>query len=200
MFVRHYPRLPMRGRLLGAWTRAEGGQFVSRTLRLVLEQHHGVSVGKHSYGSLLRPGMADRGTSIARYVSVGPNVRRFGAAHPVDRLTLHPYWYNPRFGLVDLEQDVQRTECLIDHDAWIGANVVILPGCRRIGIGAVVGAGSIVTRDVPDFHVVAGVPARTTSIRLSPTHRHDLLEACPWELEPQEANEVLERLKRKHGS
>jgi acetyltransferase-like isoleucine patch superfamily enzyme len=48
----------------------------------------------------------------------------------------------------------------VGHDAWIGDYVVITPRCRRIGIGAVVGAGAVVTRDVPDYAIVAGVPAK----------------------------------------
>ncbi len=48
---------------------------------------------------------------------------------------------------------------VIRDDAWLGAGCIVLPGVR-IGEGSVVGAGSIVTKDVPDYTVVAGVPAR----------------------------------------
>lgn len=47
----------------------------------------------------------------------------------------------------------------IDDDAWLGTGCIILPDVR-IGKGAVVGAGAVVTKDVPDFTVVAGVPAK----------------------------------------
>jgi len=47
----------------------------------------------------------------------------------------------------------------IDDDAWLGTGSIILPNVR-IGSGAVVGAGSVVTKDVPDFTVVWGVPAK----------------------------------------
>ena len=47
----------------------------------------------------------------------------------------------------------------IEDDAWLGTGAIILPDVR-IGIGAVVGAGSVVTKDVPDFTVVGGVPAK----------------------------------------
>lgn len=57
------------------------------------------------------------------------------------------------------EAKSMRCPVIIGQDAWIGANSVILPG-RTIGEGAVVGAGSIVTKDVDPFTVVAGNPAR----------------------------------------
>lgn len=52
----------------------------------------------------------------------------------------------------------------IEHDAWLGANVIVLPG-RTIGEGAVVGAGSVVTKDVPPFAVVGGNPAKLIKMR-----------------------------------
>ena len=55
-------------------------------------------------------------------------------------------------------------EIIIEDDVWIGANCVITPNVR-IGRGAVVGAGAVVTRDVPPYTVVAGVPARPISRR-----------------------------------
>jgi maltose O-acetyltransferase len=48
---------------------------------------------------------------------------------------------------------------IIGDDAWLGTGCIVLPGVR-IGNGAVVGAGAVVTRDVPDYAVVAGIPAR----------------------------------------
>ena len=48
---------------------------------------------------------------------------------------------------------------VIEDDAWLGTGAIILPDVR-IGTGAVVGAGSVVTKDVPDFMVVGGVPAK----------------------------------------
>lgn len=190
-----YRKLPMRDRLLTIVARLEGGEFRSPSLRRVLKENWGVEVGLHSYGSPLVPGNADQGTTIGSYVSVGPNVRRLGAAHPLDEPSMHPYWYNPNLGMATTRDDVERTPCWIGHDAWIGANVTILPGCSRIGIGAVVGAGSIVTRDVGDFAVVVGNPARQISIRLDESTRQRLLDSQYWELPPEQAGAVLAEIR-----
>lgn len=47
----------------------------------------------------------------------------------------------------------------IGANAWVGLRAIVLPGCRRVGKHAVIGAGSVVTKDVPDFAIVAGNPA-----------------------------------------
>lgn len=175
--VHAFGRAPCRALLLRLVTKMEGGEFTSASLRRVLRRHYGVEVGAHSYGSLLVPGMADRCTVIGAYVSIGPNVRRFGASHPIDEISMHPYWYNSRLGYVGPDRDVARSACEIRDEAWIGANVVILPGCTRIGLGAVIGAGSVVTHDVGDFEVVAGNPARLIRNRLDHSHREVVLRA-----------------------
>jgi acetyltransferase-like isoleucine patch superfamily enzyme len=75
-----------------------------------------------------------------------------------ERVTLvissHPNFSRIRPFLKDISGHIE-----IDDDAWLGTGVVILPNVR-IGTGAVVGAGSVVTKDVPDFTMVAGVPAK----------------------------------------
>jgi len=110
-------------------------------------------------------------------------------------LSLHPYWFEPKFEFVGPDADVERTSLEIGADAWIGANVTILPGCTRIGVGAVIGAAAVVTGDVPDFAVVVGNPARVIRERLTPHERAALLERRPWEFEPEHAARVLAEIR-----
>jgi acetyltransferase-like isoleucine patch superfamily enzyme len=191
----YFYRWPVVGKVLARIAvKLEGGQLTSRTLRDILAEYWDVSVGDYSYGSLLVPGRADRRTSIGRYVSIGDNVRRFGAAHPMDSPSMHPYWYNPDLGFVGPQADVQRSVCRIGDEAWIGANVTILPRCNRIGTGAVIGAGSVVTKDVPPFAIALGNPARVVGYRFDEEHRTQLLASRFWELEPSHAKALIQEL------
>lgn len=190
--VSNYLRLPVRSKVLAIAVKLEGGPMLSTSLREVLRDYFKVTVGDFSYGSLLHPGFADAYTIIGRYVSVGPGVRRIGAAHPLDSVSMHPFWYNPALGFVDRSRDVDRTACVIGHDCWIGANSIILPGCRSIGIGAVIGAGSIVTKDVPPFAVVAGNPARVIRYRFSHTRIEEIIRSEYWMRGPGDVKMYLD--------
>jgi maltose O-acetyltransferase len=53
----------------------------------------------------------------------------------------------------------------IMEDVWIGARAIILPGCKRIGAHSIIGAGAVVTRDVPDYAIVGGNPAKIIRMR-----------------------------------
>jgi acetyltransferase-like isoleucine patch superfamily enzyme len=62
------------------------------------------------------------------------------------------------------QQGIRVAKTIIGDDVWIGANAVIMPGVR-IGRGAIIAAGAVVTKDVPVFAIVAGVPAKIISSR-----------------------------------
>src|SRR5882762_1956793 len=85
--------------------------------------------------------------TIGSRTLVGPNVNFYSATHPLDP--------EVRNGLKGPEMG---KEIHIDEDVWIGGNVTVLPGVK-VGRGAVLGAGSVVTRDLAPYMVVAGYPA-----------------------------------------
>jgi acetyltransferase-like isoleucine patch superfamily enzyme len=158
----------------------ETGRYYSATLRDILREYHGVHVGAYSYGACLEPGAFPPGVFIGRYVSIAGNVAISRRNHPLDRLSLHPFFYEPELGVVD-ELGLDENPLHIGHDAWIGNGANIVAGCRSIGVGAVIGAGSVVTRDVPDFAIVGGAPAKTLKMRFSPEIRAGILESRWWE-------------------
>lgn len=147
--------------------RLEGGPFFSETLRQILREFHGAEIGRYSYGPILEPGVMPRGSKVGAYCSIGPGLTIYRRNHPVERPSLHPFFYNHRVGFLDRDtiEDNAGNPLEVGNDVWIGARVVILPGCRRIGNGAVLAAGALVTRDVPPYAVVGGAPARQLKTR-----------------------------------
>jgi virginiamycin A acetyltransferase len=158
------PRLRRRAMLLAF--RFEGGAFFSFSARAIMRTHFGVNIGAYSYGACFDQGAFQREVTIGRYVSIGPDVLVYRRDHPIDWLSTHPFFFNPHLGLVPRET-VPFRPLEIGHDSWVGARVIITPGCSRIGLGSIVGAGAVLTRDVPDFAVVAGVPARVIRERFN---------------------------------
>lgn len=86
--------------------------------------------------------------SIGSRTLVAPNVSFYSGTHPLDP-QLRNGTRGPETG----------KEIHVGEDCWIGGGAIILPGVS-IGRGSTVGAGSVVTKDVPPFHVVAGNPAK----------------------------------------
>lgn len=97
--------------------------------------------------------MIHSNVTIGANVMMGPDVKIYSRNH-VYASTEIP---------MRLQGKIQK-QTVIGNDVWIGANVVILPGVT-IGNHCVIGAGSIVTKDVPDYAVVGGNPARIIKMR-----------------------------------
>ena len=161
----------------------ESSEMRSATMRRIMRECHGVEIGAHSYGCF-DPVRFPAGTRIARYVSVGSGVRVFRRSHPVERLSLHPYFFNPKIG-APATADVRTEPLCIDDGVWIGGNAIILPGCRRIGRGAVVAAGSVVTRDVPAYAMVGGNPAQLMQPRFDDAATWAAEKSAWWTMEPE---------------
>lgn len=74
-----------------------------------------------------------------------------------------------RFDNIDLPLHEQGTlpdtPLEIGVDVWIGARAIVLPGCTRIGAHSIIGAGAVVTKDVPEYAIVGGNPAKVIRIR-----------------------------------
>ena len=92
---------------------------------------------------------------IGKYVMMGPNVIIYNTSHKFENTEIPMYY----------QGSVISQPLLIEDDVWIGTRVIILQNVKRIGKGSIIGAGSIVTRDVPDFAIVGGNPAKVIRFR-----------------------------------
>ena len=92
---------------------------------------------------------------IGKNVMMGPDVTILTHTHNIDRTDI-PMGH----------QGSRIAEVVIGNDVWIGMRVIIMPGVK-IGNGVVIGAGAVVTKDVPDFAIVGGVPAKIIRYRNS---------------------------------
>ena len=93
--------------------------------------------------------------TIGNYLMMGEDVVIIGGGHCFERTDI-PMGEQP---------SKEKTSLFIDDDVWIGSRAIILPGCSRIGRGAIIGAGAVVTKDVPDYAIVGGNPAKILKYR-----------------------------------
>lgn len=104
---------------------------------------------------------------IGKYVSISWNVSFGGAGnvrHQYDRISLSPFYQLRQFGLVDENEEVSVPNVVIGNDVWIGMGSMLMGGVT-VGDGAVIGAGSVVTKDVPPYAIVYGSPAKVHKYR-----------------------------------
>lgn len=127
--------------------------------------------------------------SIGRYCSIADQVVFGHQEHPVDWLSTSSFTYDPefmgrseaasRFQPRPLPTDAKRAPIVIGNDVWVGFRSYIRRGVR-LGDGCIVGAGAVVTRDVPPYAVVAGNPGRIVRYRFPPEVVAELLELQWW--------------------
>lgn len=139
---------------------------------------------------------------IGKFCSIAPGVVIGVGNHNYNNITTHPILYNNYYlkkmklnceklkqnGLID--RDVV-TE--IGNDVWIGMDANIKRGVK-IGDGAVIGAGTVVTHDVPPYAIVAGVPGRVIKYRFTEEQIKFLLENKWWDWSKEELNQKFELL------
>ncbi|MBB4823641.1 acetyltransferase-like isoleucine patch superfamily enzyme [Sporosarcina luteola] len=165
--------------------------------REMTEIINGVEVGKFSYGvrkHCLYGGVLKK---VGAFCSINDNVVIGEMNHPTNWITTHPIAYLPKNHLVGKEgvagfleesetvslyEFGNNGDIIIGNDVWIGTNVVILPSVT-IGNGAIIAAGAVVTKDVPDYAVVGGVPARIIKYRFTDEQIEILNTVCWWDWE-----------------
>ncbi|MCL6459403.1 MAG: acetyltransferase [Gorillibacterium sp.] len=158
--------------LLGEWTSIGSGNKITEAV-----------VGDYTY---TKEDVTINYTDIGKFGNIASHVCINPVQHPMDRVTQHHMTYRRKtYGLADTDDnlffDWRRTQRVtIGHDVWIGHGAIITKGVS-VGTGAIVGSGAIVTKDVPPYAIVVGVPAQPIRMRFSAEIVQQLLQIAWWD-------------------
>lgn len=145
------------------WKRKNKHNQITPVNKFPLEK---VKVGNYSYGPIdVRSwGSSEEGLEIGNFVSIGSGVKFIlGGNHEMNTITTYPF--KVKF-LKEEEEAWSKGLIIIKDDVWIGTDAIILSGVT-ISQGAIVAAGSVITKDVPPYAVVGGNPAKIIKFRFS---------------------------------
>jgi acetyltransferase-like isoleucine patch superfamily enzyme len=135
---------------------------------------------------------------IGNYCSISHDVIIGLGLHPLELFSTSPLFYrkkntlNVKFADEDYQFDEYKS-IKIGSDVWIGARVIIIDGVK-IGNGAVIATGAVVTKDVPPYAIVAGVPAKVIKFRFSEKVVENILATNWWDKHPEEIKEIEDSL------
>lgn len=173
----------------------EGGEAYSKTARILYKEAYGIEIGYGTYGGIWTNGsLRYRDFSIGNYCSIAQNVYIYTDNHPLDKFSTHPFLYCKSHGA---DEEISYSHPLIiGNDVWIGQNVIILPSCHNIGNGAVIGAGTIVTKDIDPYTINVWNPAHPIKKRFSDDVIKKLEETHWWDLELDELQKHIKYLQQ----
>ena len=136
---------------------------------------HAVDVGKYSYGALrVILDNDDNRLVIGNYCSIAPEVIFVpGSEHALNTVSTYPFKVKCMQG--QQHEALSKGDIIVEDDVWIGCRATIMSGVH-IGQGAVIAAGAVVTKDVPPYAVVGGVPAKVIKYRFAPHIIEELLK------------------------
>lgn len=151
-------------------------------------QFYNSSLGKYSYCGY---DCEVINCDIGAFCSIAGGVIIGGAQHPLNWVSTSPVFYNisggtgRHLGCLDAPQ-TKRT--IVGNDVWIGQRAIVMQGIT-IGNGAVIGAGAVVTKDIPPYAIVAGVPAKIIRYRFDDKVIKGLQDSLWWECSDAELRE-----------
>lgn len=165
---------------------------IEKYANFVAGYHFPLNFGAFTYSNSALPPEFSAG----RYCSIGRNVTVMGPDHPVDRVSSSPFTYSLglpslRAYFEDTQQDPYRPRRFVarspsvtlGNDVWVGSDVLFARGIS-VGDGAIIAARAVVTRDVPPFSIVAGVPARVIRMRFSDKILEEISQSAWWRYAP----------------
>lgn len=122
---------------------------------------------------------------IGAFCSFGPQVLAGLGRHPTEFVSTSPAFYSPnnsgcRISFVDRPLFEENLPIVIGSDVWLGARVIILDGVK-IGDGAIIAAGAVVTKDVEPYAIVGGIPAKLIRMRFDAETISRLLFSRWWD-------------------
>lgn len=152
--------------------------FLGKGVRLAKEVSIGndVSINDYSYvGKYSTIGSA----LIGKYCSIGPYCNIGPDSHPISWISSSPLFYKNYSLQRDSGYLEPKERPIIGNDVWIGSHVIILKGVT-IGDGAVLAAGSVVTKNVEPYSIVGGVPAKHLKFRFEREQIEKIIEKDIW--------------------
>lgn len=135
--------------------------------------------------------------TIGKFANLATGVRVNPSNHPWWRATLHHFTYRSASHGLHLPDDHEifawraKDRVVIGPDVWIGHNAIVMPGVK-IGTGAAIGSGAVVTKDVPPYAIVVGVPARVLRFRADERTIETLMRIAWWDWPHKRIDAALE--------
>jgi chloramphenicol O-acetyltransferase type B len=143
-----------------------------------------VQIGANTYGNPKVITTHDGRVIIGKFCSIADDVLIVGDNHSYRKISNFPLtWWSENVKGISLKEPTlsknrKESPIVIGNDLWIGAGAIILPEVK-IDDGAIIGAGAVVSHDVPAYAVVAGVPARILRYQFNP-HQIAQLKKIAW--------------------
>lgn len=167
-------------RLLGV----DYGHILKVIDNVYLDEDKYTNIGKHTYNNnALVFRWCDAPIIIGKYCSIANGVRFIvdNGLHMIKRVTSYPLKSN--------YNNTKSDGIIIGNDVWIGQNVIILPNVR-IGDGVTIAAGAVVNKDIPDYCIVGGVPAKVIYHKCSDEQKGIMKKIAWWDWDEEKINKL----------